>query len=81
MTTWNGDIYTLLEQYVTSDSREKGLIASHIEDIIQSNYESDPELNDPELKKYIITSLENVIQAAQHAMSALCHRPPTKKEN
>jgi hypothetical protein len=74
--TWKDDLFTLLEQYETSGNSEEALIADHIVDIIQSNNEADPELKD-----YILASLEEVIQAAQHAMSALCRRPPTKKEN
>jgi hypothetical protein len=74
--TWKDDLFTLLEQYETSGCSEDALIAEHIQNVVDSNEE-----NDPELKDYILASLEEVIQAAQHAMSALCRRPPTKKEH
>lgn len=63
---WQTRLGELLDQYENEHNSEASTVAEHINDVIASNDDQDPEL-----KQYILSALEELVGYAQQAIRVL----------
>lgn len=63
---WQTRLGELLDEYEDSSNSEMATVAEHINDVIASNDDQDPDL-----KAYILAALEELVGAAQQAIHVL----------